>query len=322
MAVEFKDYYQTLGVSSDASADEIKKAFRKLARAHHPDHAKPEDREAAEAKFKEINEAYDVLGDAEKRRKYDQLGANWEQYERAGGGGGYASAGDFGGGFRQRRTGPGGYEFHFGGTGFSDFFEQFFGGAGFDPYAAGMRGGRGAQAPRGQDLEAEILVQLHEAYHGAERTVRLERVDPQTGERTLQSYRVKIPAGVKPGQRIRLSGQGEGADGFAGDLFLKVRIAPHPDYEVKGSDLHYTLELLAWDAALGAAREIPLPGGKRVRINVPAGAKSGERVRLRGLGLPSKHGSGDLYAEYVVVAPKPRSDAARQLWEQLRDCRD
>ncbi|MGE9295760.1 MAG: DnaJ C-terminal domain-containing protein [Puniceicoccales bacterium] len=315
MAVEFKDYYKTLGVKSDAGADENKKAFRKLARAHHPDHAKPEDREKAEEKFKEINEAYDVLGDAEKRSKYDQLGANWQQYEHAGAGRGYGAPG---GGFRQHRTGPGGYEFHFGGTGFSDFFEQFFGGAGGDPFAGGMGRGRSAQPPRGQDLEAEILVQLDEAYRGAERTIRLERVDPQTGEAKEQSYRVKIPAGVKSGQRIRLGGQGGSAGGFSGDLFLKVRLAPHPDFEVKGSDLHHALELRAWEAALGASREIPLPGGKRVRITVPSGAKSGERVRLRGLGLPAKGGPGDLFVEYTIIAPKPKSDAERQLWEKLR----
>jgi len=319
MPVEFKDYYQTLGVSSDASADEIKKAFRRLARAHHPDHAQPEDRQNAEDRFKEINEAYDVLGDPEKRRKYDQLGANWEQYDPTRGGRGTASPDDFGGGFRGYRTGPGGYEFHFGGTGFSDFFEQFFGGAGVDPFGDTMRGGRSTKPPRGHDLEAEIQVQLHEAYLGAERTIRLERVDPQSGERKEQSYKVKIPAGVKSGQRIRLSGQGDSAGGFPGDLFLKVRIAPHPDYEVKGSTLNYALELPAWDAALGASREIPLPGGKRVRINIPAGAKSGDRVRLRGLGLPAKGGPGDLIVEYTIIAPRPKSDRERRLWEELRD---
>ncbi|WP_269540347.1 J domain-containing protein [Cerasicoccus fimbriatus] len=322
--MEFKDYYQTLGVPKGATADEIKKAFRGLARQHHPDKAKPEDRPAAETKFKEISEAYDVLGDAEKRQKYDQLGANWDQYGSGGRAGGYP-----GGGFRRAGgMGPGGYEeFHFGGTGFSDFFEQFFGGAGRggDPFggAGNPFGGAGGyqRAPaRGQDVEAEIMVPLHEAYAGAERTVRLERVNQQTGERKENSYKVKIPAGVKDGQRIRLGGQGEtGGAATAGDLYLIVRLAAHPDYEVTGKDLIYTLELPAWDAALGAAKEIPLPNGKRVRINVPSGAKTGTRVRLRGLGLPGKTAKGDLFVEYVITAPAPATDTERELWEKLRD---
>ncbi|WP_309387754.1 J domain-containing protein [Cerasicoccus frondis] len=314
--MEFKDYYKTLGVEKGASADEIKKAFRGLARQHHPDKAKPEDRPAAETKFKEISEAYDVLGDAEKRQKYDQLGSNWDQY----GGAGCGRGGFPGGGFRRAGgMGQGGFEeFHFGGTGFSDFFEQFFGGAGGDPF--GRAGGMRRSPARGQDVEAEIMVPLHEAYSGAERTVRLERVNPQTGERKENSYKVKIPAGVKDGQRIRLGGQGEpGSGAGSGDLFLIVRLAAHPDYEVKDKDLVYSLELPAWDAALGAQKEIPLPNGKRVRITVPEGAKTGTRVRLRGLGLPGKTAKGDLFVEYAITAPSPRTDAERALWEQLRD---
>lgn len=310
MPVDFKDYYQTLGVEKNATADEIKKAYRALARKHHPDHAKPEDRDAAENKFKEISEAYDVLRDKEKRAKYDQLGANWQQY-----GSGFPRGQQ--GGFRRRPTGSDGYEFHFGGTGFSDFFEQFFGGSGggFDPFSGATR-----QPARGRDVEAEIMVPLNEAYTGAERTIRLERVNPQTGERVENAYKVRIPAGVKDGQRIRLGGQGEaGGHGATGDLYLKVRLAPHPDYEVKGADLIYTLELPAWDAALGATKEIPLPDGKRVRVKAPAGARSGSRVRLRGLGLPMKSSKGDLFVEYAVVAPEPTTEAQRKLWEQLRD---
>ncbi len=310
--MEFKDYYQTLGVSKNATADEIKKAFRGLARKHHPDRASPDDRPAAESKFKEISEAYDVLGDAEKRQKYDQLGANWQQYGDMGAGG--FPRGQHGG-FHRQHAGPGGYEFHFGGTGFSDFFEQFFGG-GFESYTSGSR----PRATRGRDVEAEIMTPLSEVYTGAERTIRLERVNPQTGERKENAYKVRIPAGVKDGQRIRLGGQGEaGSSGMTGDLYLKVRIAPHPDYEVSGLDLIYSLELPAWDAALGASKEIPLPNGKRVRVNIPAGAKSGSRVRLRGLGLPAKQGAGDLFVEYAIVAPKPADDESKRLWEQLRD---
>lgn len=314
--MEFKDYYQTLGVDKKASADEIKKAFRDLARKFHPDRAKPEQQSEFEEKFKSINEAYDVLSDPEKRQKYDQLGANWKQYERAGAGGGFP--GGFPGGFRtQGGPGGGGYSFH--GTGFSDFFEQFFGGGrGFD-FGGGDPFGRQRAPARGGDVEAEILVPLSEAYSGAERMIRLERVDPQTGERQENRYKVRIPAGVKNGQRIRLGGQGQSGGGGMGDLYLKVRLAEHPDYTVDGSNLIYSLELPAWDAALGAAKEIPLPNGKRVRITVPAGARTGNRIRLRGLGLPQKSGQGDIFVEYAITAPEPANDAQRALWEQLRE---
>jgi len=309
--VEFKDYYKTLGVTKQANADEIKKAYRNLARQHHPDRAKPEDRDAAEEKFKEISEAYDVLGNAEKRSKYDQLGANWQQRGPSG------FPGAQRGGYRRQRVSPEGYEFHFGGTGFSDFFEQFFGGGGgFDPAMAGAQ----RQPARGRDVEAEIMAPLHEVYTGAERTIRLERVNPETGERKENTYKIRIPAAVKDGQRIRLGGQGEaGSGGAVGDLYLKVRVAPHPDYEVDGADLIYTLELPAWDAALGATKEIILPDSKQVRVKVPAGARSGSRVRLRGLGLPKKGGQGDLFVEYAIIAPEPKSDEQRKLWEQLRE---
>src|SRR6202045_1029302 len=225
MAVQFRDYYETLGVSKTATEDEIKSAFRKLARKYHPDVAK--DKKAAEEKFKQINEAYEVLSDPEKRQKYDQLGANWNQP------GGFQPppqwGGQPGGSYQWSGDGGGGVEFEFGGTGFSDFFEAFFGG-GRGRSAFGGFGGREATAERGADVEADILVTLEEALHGSTRTVSLRRA----GSNKVEKYQVKIPKGVHEGQRIRLAGQGEAGagGGKSGDLFLRVRFARHPDFTV------------------------------------------------------------------------------------------
>src|SRR5437764_2943549 len=230
MPVQFRDYYETLGVPKTATEDEIRTAFRKLARKHHPDVAK--DKKAAEEKFKEINEAYEVLSDSEKRKKYDQLGADWNRP------GGFQPPRGWGaqtpeGGFYQW-GGDGGVQFEFGGTGFSDFFEAFFGG-GRGRSAFGGFGGRQATAERGADVEADIMVTLEEALHGSTRTVSLRRA----GSNKVESYQVKIPRGVHEGQRIRLAGQGEAGvrGGKSGDLFLRVRLARHPDFSVEGSDL-------------------------------------------------------------------------------------
>src|SRR5947207_1733447 len=231
MAVQFRDYYETLGVPKTASDNEIRTAFRKLARKHHPDVAK--DKAAAEEKFKQINEAYEVLSDPEKRKKYDQLGANWNQP------GGFQPPPDWGaqqpgGGFHRYGGGDGGVEFEFGGTGFSDFFEAFFGG-GRGKSAFGGFGQRQTPAERGSDVEADIMVPLEEALHGAKRTVSLRR----SASNKVETYQVKIPRGVREGQRIRLAGQGEAGEygGKSGDLFLRVRLARHPDFTVQGSDL-------------------------------------------------------------------------------------
>src|ERR1700731_599066 len=224
MAVQFKDYYETLGVSKTATEDEIRSAFRKLARKYHPDVAK--DKKTAEEKFKQINEAYEVLSDPEKRRKYDQLGANWNQP------GGFQPPPDWGGqrpggGSYRHFGGDGGVEFESGGTGFSDFFEAFFGGGrGRSPF--GGFGQRPAGAERGNDVEADIMVPLEEALHGATRAVSLRRA----GAKKVETYQVKIPRGVREGQRIRLAGQGEAGErgGKSGDLFLRVRLPRHPDF--------------------------------------------------------------------------------------------
>src|SRR6201999_1363282 len=233
MPVKYKDYYEVLGVPRTASDADIKKAFRKLAREFHPDVAK--DKKEAEEKFKEINEAYEVLGDPEKRKKYDQLGADWDRP------GGFQPPPGYQGGPQQQPGGyyqwggdGGGVQFEFGGTGFSDFFEAFFGG-GRGRSAFGGFGGRQATAERGADVEADIMVTLEEALNGSTRTVSLRR----TGSNKVENYQVKIPRGVREGQRIRLAGQGEAGvrGGKSGDLFLRVRLARHPDFTVDGNDL-------------------------------------------------------------------------------------
>ncbi len=317
MAVQFRDYYETLGVGKTASAAEIKSAFRKLARQHHPDVAKPKEKAAAEEKFKQINEAYEVLSDPEKRSKYDQLGANWNQPggfqpppEWARGGGG-------GGGFRRAAGGNGGVEFEFGGTGFSDFFEAFFGGGrGESAFGGGSGfGRRAATAERGLDVEADIMVTLEEALHGSKRQVSLRRA----GSDKTETYQVKIPRGVHEGQRIRLAGQGEAGarGGKSGDLFLRVRLARHPDFSVEGNDLIYEAALEPWQAVLGTQLEVPTLEGFR-RLKIPPGTQGGQRFRLRERGLPNASGGrGDLYVAAQIAVPKTLTDAQRALWEQL-----
>src|SRR5450432_3724093 len=313
MAVQFKDYYETLGVSKTASADEIKSAFRKLARKHHPDVAKPKEKAAAEEKFKQINEAYEVLSDPEKRQQYDQLGADWNQP------GGFHPPPDWGrggtgGGFRRSATGDG-VEFEFGGTGFSDFFEAFFGGGrGESAFGGGF--GRGpASAEPGRDVEADIMVTLEEALNGSKRQVSLRR----TGSDKTETYQVKIPRGVHEGQRIRLAGQGEAGarGGTHGDLFLRVRLARHPDFSVEGDDLIYEVDLKPWQAALGTELDVPTLEGNR-RLKIPPGTQGEQRFRLRDRGLPTANGErGNLYVVTQIAIPKKLSDAEREIWQRL-----
>ncbi|MGZ4967448.1 MAG: DnaJ C-terminal domain-containing protein [Chthoniobacterales bacterium] len=313
MAVQFRDYYETLGVLKTASDDEIKSAFRKLARKYHPDVAK--DKKSAEEKFKQINEAYEVLSDPEKRKKYDQLGADWNQP----GGGfqpppGWGMGGQPGGGFQRWSSGDGGgVEFEFGGTGFSDFFEQFFGG-GRARGGAGF-GARRTAAERGSDVEADIMVPLEEALNGAKRTVSLRR----SGSKKVETYQVRIPRGVHEGQRIRLAGQGEAGEGGgkSGDLFLRVRLARHPDFSVEGNDLIYDAELAPWTAVLGTELQVPTLEGK-VRMKIPAGTQGGQRFRLRERGMPNASGGrGDLYVVAQIRIPKKITEREREIWSQL-----
>jgi curved DNA-binding protein len=310
MAVQFRDYYETLGVSKTASEDEIKSAFRKLARKYHPDVAK--DKKAAEEKFKQINEAYEVLSDPEKRRKYDQLGENWNQP------GGFQPPPQWGGGqpggFRWGSGENGGVEFEFGGTGFSDFFEAFFGG-GRGRSAFGGFGQRGTMAERGSDVEADIMVTLEEALHGSTRQVSLRRA----GSKKTETYQVRIPRGVREGQRIRLAGQGEAGEGGgkSGDLFLRVRLARHPDFSVEGSDLVHEVKIAPWQTVLGDQIIVPTLEGN-ARLKLPPGTQGGQRFRLRGRGLPGVSGQrGDLYVIVQISVPKKLSEREREIWEQL-----
>ena len=310
MPVQYKDYYETLGVPRTASADELKKSFRKLARQYHPDVAK--DKKKAEEKFKEINEAYEVLSDPAKRKKYDELGANWKSGAdfRPPSGWEHFSGGQT---FRGRDAGGEEFETHFGGTGFSDFFEQLFG--------SRMRGGAGGFgrsanfseeefAERGRDVEGDIMVTLEEAARGSIRSVSVRH-----GSRT-ETHQVKIPAGVTEGQRLRIAGRGEhgSGGGAAGDLYLRVRLAKHPDFEVEDHNLIHEAELAPWEAALGAEISVPTLTG-RVNIKIPAGTQSGQKLRVRGRGLPP---SGDLLVVTKIVVPAKISDAEKKLWEQLK----
>jgi curved DNA-binding protein len=301
MAVQFKDYYETLGVARTATADEIKKAFRKLARLHHPDVAK--DKAKGEIKFKEINEAYEVLSDPEKRQKYDQLGANWDKGPE------YQAPPE---GFYQRRghsqEGPSPFEFFSGTRDQEGTFRRT------SPHA-----GRGTMAMRGNDAEADIMVTLEEALRGVTRQVTVRRQDEYGNPAKTNTYQVKIPAGVHEGKRIRLAAQGGPgqAGGPAGDLYLRVRLAKHPDFHVQGSDLYYDVELAPWEAVLGKKISITTLDGS-ANLNIKAGTQSGTTLRLRGLGLPTDEKKrGDLYAKVTIEVPASVSDSEKALWEQL-----
>jgi curved DNA-binding protein len=320
MAVEFKDYYRVLGVTPKATDDEIKKAFRTLARKYHPDVAK--DKKSAEEKFKEINEANEVLSNPESRRKFDQLGADWKtgaQSRPPPGRGGGRSAG--------HATRGGEDEFQFEGTGFSDFFEQFFGGR-----AGGARGGSpfdsqefsgGHQRPqtalRGQDIQGDILITLDEVLKGAMRAISVRRNNARTGQEETETYQVRVPKGVQAGQTIRVTGKGgEGSNGgSAGDIYLRVRYAQHPDWQVRGADLMGHLELAPWEAVLGATVPVRTLEGS-VSVKVPAGFQQGQKLRVRGKGLPAGGAKrGDLYVEASIQVPTQAGKEEERLWKEL-----
>jgi curved DNA-binding protein len=309
MAAE-RDFYEILGVSRNATQDEIQRAYRKLARAHHPDVNKDP---GAEDRFKDVSEAYNVLHDPETRRRYDAFGPDFRRvpddvdpdtWNRATAGGGARGRGPGAG--RQARRGPsadGGFTADFGDIDLDDLLGGLFGG----------RAGRGFGPIPGADTEAVIDVTVEEAYRGARRSVTLE------GGGQTRTLEVSIPAGVTNGQRIRLAGQGgQGSDGApAGDLYLIVRIAPHPRYRVDGRDLRVELPLAPWEAALGTTVAVETPDGE-AKVKVPAGTSSGRRLRLRGRGLPHPRGTpGDLYAEIKIMVPKTLSAQERRLFEEL-----
>ncbi|HEY7522003.1 MAG TPA: DnaJ C-terminal domain-containing protein [Methylomirabilota bacterium] len=333
MAVEFKDYYRILGVERGADDKAIKSAYRKLARKYHPDVNKGQD-----ARFKEISEAYEVLSDPEKRRRYDTLGPDWQRYAQQGAPGGQPG---------------GGFHVEYGDAGdFSDFFRTIFGdmaGAragsrgGFEDLLGGafQRGGsRGRR--RGEDVQASVDISLEEAFAGARKTFALELEEPcatcqgsgnvggkpcatchGTGwQRARREVDVRIPAGVRTGQKVRVSGEGGGGSGGRGDLYLMVTVAPHPVFERKGDDIVYTLPVTAPEAALGTTIEVLTLRGK-VSMKVPASTSSGRTFRLRGYGMPrvKAGGAGDQLVTVKIVMPTELTAAERELYERLKALR-
>jgi curved DNA-binding protein len=321
--MDYKDYYQTLGVDRNASKEEIRKAFRKLARQYHPDMNKGD--KQAEEKFKDINEAHEVLSDPEKRQKYDQFGTHWQQYERAGG-----RPEDFNWNAWQQPGAGGGYsrqvsqeelEQLFGNLGgmggvggFSDFFETLFGGAG---RGAGVNfGGQPVRQQRGQDAEHTVEITLEEAYQGTQRLLQWENG---------RKIEARIPPGVKTGSKVRLRGQGgRGArGGQAGDLFLKIKILPHPLFERDGDNLRTVVPVGLYDALLGG--EIEVTGiDRRVKLKIPPETDNGQTFRLRGLGMPNLRDPkkvGDLLVKVEVKLPKNLTKDEKQRFHELRRLR-
>lgn len=301
--MNYRDYYEILNVSKSATQDEIRKAFRKLARKYHPDVAK--DKKSAEEKFKELNEAYEVLGDPEKRKKYDTLGKDWDHP---------------GAGFQQ----SGSYEQRYSGTGFSDFFEQMFG-AGAHPGQSGFHsfggGPRGRNTPaRGQDSHADILVKLEEVMNGTERTLQLQQVNRATGQSEMKTSKIRIPKGITQGQLIRCAGLGNPGrnGGKPGDLFLHVRLEKHPDFRVIDSDLYYELLLAPWEAVLGAEVTVKSLTGE-VRIKIPPLTNHATEFRIKGRGLPTgtSETNGDLYAVVQLAIPEALSEEETKAWQDL-----
>jgi len=300
--MEFKDYYQVMGVARDATQDEIKRAYRQLARKYHPDVSKEAN---AEARFKEVGEAYEVLKDAEKRAAYDQLGANWKAGQE----------------FRPPPDWNTGFEFSGGGftggdaSGFSDFFESLYGRA----FSAG-RGGHAAFHAQGEDHHAKVLIDLEDAYNGVTRTITLQvpEINAQ-GHVTTREHKlnVTIPRGIRAGQHIRLAGQGAPGrgQGKPGDLYLEVEFRPHPRYRVEQRDVYLDLPVSAWEAALGAMVKVPTPSGE-VELKIPAGSLAGNRLRLKGRGIPGSP-PGDFYVVLQIVLPPADDETARTFYRDM-----
>jgi curved DNA-binding protein len=308
--MEYKDYYKILGVDKSATQDEIKKAYRKLAMKHHPD--RNAGNKSAEEKFKEITEANEVLSDPEKRKKYDTLGSNWNQYRNTGGQGFDDFYTHFGGG---RRSSGSTYEFNgdlgdiFGGMGggFSDFFESFFGGGkGF--------GGRTQQQKTAIDVEANINVTLEDVFVGSEKQISVEG----------KKLKIKINPGTKDGQKLRLKGLGRSKtnDGTKGDLYLNIHILQHPFYEIKDNKLFYNLDVDLYTAVLGGKESIRTLDGKTVSINIPEGTESDKILRLKGLGLINESVRGDLFVNIHVTVPKNLDKEEKELFNKLKSLRN
>ncbi|HTD13059.1 MAG TPA: DnaJ C-terminal domain-containing protein [Steroidobacteraceae bacterium] len=307
--MEFRDYYKVLGVERSATADQVKTAYRRLARRYHPDVSKEKD---AEARFKETQEAYEVLKDPQKRAAYDELGSDWksgQQFRPPPGWDGAAA----GHARRARSRGPDG-DAQFTDEQFSDFFSSLFGAEA--RHAAGAR-----RARAGRDHHARVELDLEEAFRGTTRTLELRHPELKPDgsvELRSRTVRVNIPAGVTEGQLVRLAGQGEPAAGAgaAGDLYLEVHIQPHAQYQLDGRDVTVSFAIAPWEAALGAAVTVPTLGGA-VAMQIPAGAQSGQKLRLRGRGLPGQP-AGDQYVQLKVVLPPADTPQAQALYEEMR----
>ncbi|WP_347159178.1 J domain-containing protein [Pontibacter chitinilyticus] len=306
--MDYKDYYKVLGVEKSASQADIKKAYRALAKKYHPDKNKGD--KAAEEKFKDISEAYEVLGEEEKRKQYDQLGANWRQFHNAGGN---PYAGQQGGGF-QGSYSQGDFNDMFGGGGgggFSDFFQQFFGGGGAGGFG-GQRAGR-TRTPQGQDYQAEMEISLQEAHDGTSRLLTVNN----------QQLRITTKPGVADGQTLRIKGKGgpAAAGGTSGDLYINVHVQPDPRFERQGNDLHTSLSVDMYTAILGGSAQVNTLSGQ-LKLTIPAGTQAGKTLRLRGKGMPvygkaDQH--GDLYVKIEVALPTNLTDEEKHLLQQLRD---
>ena len=320
MAVKYKDYYEVLGIARGAEQDAVQRAYRKLARKYHPDVNKAAD---AEDKFKELNEAYEVLKDPEKRKMYDQLGPNWKQGQDFRPPPGWETHYDFGRGGGRQQGG-----FQWGGSGdFSDFFETLFGGRGFQQARGGAGPGGFGQGTvwrqAGADQETTLRITLEEAFRGGTKPIALQTqvINPQ-GQLQLQEkrYDVKIPPGILPGQKIRLSGQGgEGAGGGPhGDLYLTMELEPHPIYTLKGRDIYVEVPVSPWEAVLGAEVEAPTPAGS-VSLKIPPGTQNARKLRLRARGMPNPKGNaGDLYVTVRVMVPTAPTPEEQELFEELK----
>lgn len=300
MSVDYKDYYKILDVQRSASKEEINKAYKKLARKYHPDLNQGD--KQAEERFKEINEAHEVLKDPEKRRMYDQLGPNWQAGQNFGNSG-FGNAG-FGG--------AGGQGFN--ASGFSDFFETIFGGFGggtdFSSAGFGQNGfsGFSQQQRKGSDIEAVLALSLEEAFLGGKKTITIRG----------KSLEITIPAGVKQGAKIRLTGQGDQGTGGSGDLYLKVNILPHKHFTLESSDVIYDLNISPWEATLGTKVRIPTLSGE-VEMTVKPGTSGGKKMRIRGKGLGSTSAKGDQIIRIQILVPEKLNIEEKALWEQLQE---
>jgi curved DNA-binding protein len=306
--MQFKDYYQILGVAREATQDDIKRAYRKLARKYHPDVSQESD---AEARFKEVGEAYEVLKDPEKRAAYDNFGRNWKAGQD----------------FQPPPDWDAGFEFHGAGIGpgseFSDFFETLFGRGGpFAGAGATHTSARSGFRNKGEDHHARIMISVEDAYQGGRRTVQLQMPElGADGHLALKRRRlnVSIPQGIVAGQQIRLVGQGgPGTGGGAnGDLYLEIEFEPHPRYRLEGRDIHSRVKITPWEAALGARVPVDTPGG-RVELTVPAGAQSGQKLRLRGRGMPGRP-AGDQYIELLIMTPPAEDEDSRRFYQEMAE---